>query len=60
MVIDSGIPYFNCFGVCLALNNLGQCYSEKGMLEEATKTLEECLAAERTLLPPNHPDIGMS
>ena len=46
--------------VVVALNDLGQCYKEKGMIDEAIKTFEECLVALRSFLPRNHLDIGDS
>ena len=49
----------NCCAI-LALNNLGLYYSQKGLLHEAIETLEECLAAQPSFLPPVHPDIAMS
>ena len=49
----------NCYAI-LALNNLGLYYSEKGLLREAIETLEECLTARRSFLPPVHPAIAMS
>ena len=49
----------NCCAI-LALNNLATYYVEKGLLHEATETLEECLAAERSFLPPVHPSIAGS
>ena len=49
----------NCCAI-LALNSLRSCYSQKGLLKEAIETLEECLAAQPSFLPPVHPDIATS
>ena len=48
----------NCCAI-LALNNLATYYIDKGLFLEAIETLEECLAAERSFLPPVHPHIAM-
>ena len=54
MEIDSVISHINCHGI-VGLNNLGEYFSEKGMLHESVRTLEECLAVQNSFLPPNHP-----
>jgi tetratricopeptide (TPR) repeat protein len=43
---------------CLALNNIGQAYVEKGMSAEAISVLEECLAFQYSFLRADHPVIG--
>ena len=61
MMIDSVTVLYTCTVVLfLALYNLGLLYKEKGMINETIKTLEECLAIERSFLPMNNPDIGTS
>ena len=59
MMVERAIIYMQCCA-CLALNNLGQLYKEKGMLAEAVSRFEECLAANRLFLNADHPEIGMS
>ena len=44
--------------VILALNNLGLYYFDKGMLDAATRTYEDCREIMRLCLPEHHPDIG--
>ena len=60
MVIERVIVYIHCCAIFIALYNLGHCFKEKGMLDKAISTLEECLAAECSFLPVNHPSIGTS
>jgi tetratricopeptide (TPR) repeat protein len=46
--------------LCTSLSNLSVYYLETGMLQEGIMSLEECQAAERSFLPPQHPNIGTS
>ena len=58
-IIDNVILHMRCC-VILALGSLGEYYRDKGMLDKAITTLEECLEAQRSFLHPHHPLIGDS
>jgi tetratricopeptide (TPR) repeat protein len=45
---------------CASLHNIGDLYNKKGMLAEAINVLEECLAAQRVFLSPDHQHIGIT